>query len=106
MASRKQKNFQVFLKDDEWIRYMEIYARAKERFERKEPEISKSYVVRRLMGLDPPDDLVTTADIEYFLNKPAVSAKIIPQLHPSTTNISESDTQPEFKQSEKIRKKK
>ncbi|HEX8637639.1 MAG TPA: hypothetical protein VF692_06230 [Pyrinomonadaceae bacterium] len=101
MAPRKQKNFQAFLKDDEWERFQIVFERAKQRFGRDGIKLSQSYVVRRLAGIDEPDDLVTPEDIAFFLNKESSPAQIVPQLSSASTDISETDTQPDAGQNKK-----
>lgn len=101
MAPRKQKNFQAFLKDDEWERFLVVVDRAKERHGRTDIKLSQSYVVRRLAGIDEPNDVVTAEDVAYFLNKQS-SAQIVPQLSSASTDISDQDTQPDSKQNTKL----
>lgn len=94
MAKRKQKNFQIFLRDEEWERFNVVYERAKSRFIHN-MRLPKSSVARRLVGLDAPDNLVTQDDIDYFLNLGATSeTQIASQIAPSSVYISETDTQP------------
>lgn len=91
---RRQKNFQVFLRDDEWERFLEVYERAKSRFDYPGIVLKKSFVIRRLVGLEPPDDLVTVQDINYFLGRQSSSSdirQITVRLPPTGTDLVESD---------------
>jgi hypothetical protein len=101
MAPRKQKNFQAFLKDDEWERFLIVMDRAKERYGRTDIKLSQSYVVRRLAGIDDPNDIVTAEDVAFFLDKQS-SAQIAPQLPTASTDISNQDTQPNSSQNIKL----
>ncbi|MGI8495498.1 MAG: hypothetical protein ACR2L1_09340 [Pyrinomonadaceae bacterium] len=93
---RRQKNFQVYLRDEEWDRFLEVYRRAKIRFNHPGIPLKKSIVIRRLVGLDPPDELVTRSDIEYFLGRaPGIGRVIIEWLPPTRVELTESDTKPE-----------
>lgn len=89
---RRQKNFQVFLQDEEWDRFLEIYHRAKSRFKHPGIPFKKSFVIRRLVGLEPPDELVTQMDIEYFLGRQSGARRIIVDwLPPTEVLLTESD---------------
>lgn len=92
---RRQKNFQVFLKDEEWERFLEIYRLAKSRFNHPGIPLKKSFVIRRLVGLEPPDELVTQRDIDYFLGRKSTAGSIIRWLSPTQIEITESDTKPD-----------
>lgn len=92
---RRQKNFQVFLQDEEWERFLEIYHLAKSRFNHPGIPFKKSFVIRRLVGLDPPDELVTQSDIDYFLGRKSASRPVIRWLPPTQIELTESDTKPD-----------
>ena len=92
---RRQKNFQVFLQDEEWKRFLEIYNLAKSRFKHPGIPLKKSFVIRRLVGLDPPDELVTQNDIDYFLGREPVGGRVINWLPPTRIELAESDTKPD-----------
>ena len=93
---RRQKNFQVFLQDEEWERFLEIYHRAKSRFKHPGIPLKKSFVIRRLVGLEPPDELVTESDIDYFLGRKSGARRIIVDwLPPTQVQLTESDTKPD-----------
>lgn len=94
---RRQKNFQISLQDDEWERFLEIYRLAKSRFNHPGIPFKKSFVIRRLIGLEPPDELVTQSDIDYFLGRKSDTKRIIRWLPPTQTGLTESDTQPDEK---------
>lgn len=96
-TKRLQKNFQISLKDEEWERFMEIYRLAKSRFKHPGIPFKKSFVIRRLVGLEPPDDLVTQSDIDYFLGRSPGIKRGIRWLPPTRTGLTESDTKPEEK---------
>jgi len=89
---RKQKNFQVFLKNDEWQRYEEILERATLRHD-STVNLPKAHIIRRLVGLDAPDKLVTKADIEYFLHNTPIESQIIPELPSVSSKVESSDVQ-------------
>jgi len=90
---RRQKNFQVFLQDEEWERFLEIYQRAKSRFNHPGIPLKKSFVIRRLVGLEPPDELVTETDIDYFLGRKSGAKRIIVDwLPPTDIRLAENDT--------------
>ena len=95
---RRQKNFQVFLQDEEWERFLEIYHRAKSRFNHPGIPLKKSFVIRRLVGLEPPDELVTESDIDYFLGRKSGARRIIVDwLPPTQVRLTENDTKPDEK---------
>lgn len=94
---RRQKNFQVFLQDEEWERFLEIYDLAKSRFKHPDIPLKKSFVIRRLVGLDPVDELVTQSDIDYFLGRKFAVKRVIRCLPPTQIELSESDTKPDEK---------
>lgn len=92
---RRQKNFQVFLQDEEWDRFLEIYNLAKSRFKHPGIAFKKSFVIRRLVGLEPPDELVTESDIDYFLGRKKIALKrVLRCLPPTIIELTESDAQP------------
>jgi len=92
---RRQKNFQVFLQDEEWERFLEIYHLAKSRFNHPAIPFKKSFVIRRLVGLEPPDELVTQSDIDYFLGRKSAARRTIHWLPPTQIELTESDTKPD-----------
>ncbi len=95
---RRQKNFQVFLQDEEWERFLEIYHLAKSRFKHPGIPFKKSFVIRRLVGLEPLDELVTESDIDYFLGRKSGARRIIVDwLPPTQVRLTESDTKPDKK---------
>lgn len=94
---RRQKNFQVFLQDDEWDRFMEIYHLAKSRFRHPGIPFKKSFVIRRLVGLEPPDELVTQSDIDYFLGREPAAGRVFRWLPPTRIELTENDTKPDEK---------
>jgi hypothetical protein len=95
---RRQKNFQVFLQDEEWERFLEIYQLAQSRFKHPGIPLKKSFVIRRLVGLEPPDELVTESDIDYFLRRKSGARRIIVDwLPPTEARLTEKDTKPDEK---------
>ena len=92
---RRQKNFQVFLQDEEWERFLEIYNLAKSRFKHPQIPFKKAFVIRRLVGLEPPDELVTQSDIDYFLGRKFTGRRVIRCLPPTQIGLTESDTKPD-----------
>lgn len=94
---RRQKNFQVFLQDDEWDRFMEVYHLAKSRFKHPGIPFKKSFVIRRLVGLEPPDELVTESDIDFFLGRESSARRVIRWLPPTQIELTENDTKPHDK---------
>lgn len=92
---RRQKNFQVFLQDEEWERFLEIYHLAKSRFNHPGIPFKKSFVIRRLVGLEAPDELVTQSDIDYFLGRKSAAGPVIRWLPPTEIGLTESDTKPD-----------
>ncbi len=92
---RRQKNFQVFLQDEEWERFLEIYHLAKSRFNHPGIPFKKSFVIRRLVGLEPPDELVTQNDIDYFLGRKSAARPVIRWLPPTEIGLTASDTKPD-----------
>jgi len=94
---RRQKNFQVFLQDEEWKRFLEIYHLAKSRFKHPEIPFKKSFVIRRLVGLEMPDELVTQSDIDYFLGGKSAVGEVICWLPPTQIGLTENDTKPDEK---------
>jgi hypothetical protein len=92
---RRQKNFQVFLQDEEWERFLEIYHLAKSRFNHPGIPFKKSFVIRRLVGLEAPDELVTQNDIDYFLGRKSAVSRVIHWLPPTQIGLTESDTKPD-----------
>ncbi len=89
---RRQKNFQVFLQDEEWERFLEIYHKAKSRLKHPEIPFKRSFVIRRLVGLEPPDELVTQSDIDYFRGGGGAAGSGVQWLSPTEIELTESDT--------------
>ncbi len=93
---RRQKNFQVFLQDEEWERFLKIYQLAKARFKHPGIPLKKSFVIRRLVGLEPPDELVTESDIDYFLGRKSGARRIVVDwLPPTQVQLTASDAKPD-----------
>ncbi len=89
---RRQKNFQVFLQDEEWERFLEIYHKAKSRLKHPGIPFKKSFVIRRLVGLEPPDELVTESDIDYFRGGGCAAGSGFRWLSPTQIELTQSDT--------------
>ncbi len=92
---RRQKNFQVFLQDEEWERFLEIYHLAKSRFNHPGIPFKKSFVIRRLVGLEAPDELVTQNDIDYFLGRRPAAEPVVRWLPPTEIELTANDTKPD-----------
>ena len=65
MATRDNRNFQLILTEEEWENYGVIVGRAKQR----NHFASNADINRRLIGLLPPDELITQEDIDFFVGK-------------------------------------
>lgn len=68
----QNRNFQIVLEEDEYQRWLEVLRRAKGR----DPRFTNTDVNKRLLGLLPPDDVVTRDDIKYFQNRVAANSVI------------------------------
>jgi hypothetical protein len=69
MSSSNQKLQYVFTEEDEWERYQEVLRRARERAYKKKLMSETKYdkpIIRRLLGLEPPDWMVTPEDLSFF----------------------------------------
>lgn len=91
--SPKKTKFQLTLLADEQQRFETVLERAQMRV-KDEYQISSSYVIRRLVGLEPPSNLVTAEDIDFFLHSAEQQTQVISELPPAKTNVKESDINP------------
>lgn len=68
---KQEGKLQLVLKGLVWRRYREVVRRAQERHARLkwDTTFKESMVVKRLLGLEPLDDLVTADDVKHFQGK-------------------------------------
>lgn len=90
-GGKRQKNFQIYLHDDEWERFLEICDLARSRLNQPDLLLKKSFIIRRLVGLEPPDELVTQNDIDYFLGRKTSHRRTIRFLPPTEIDFTDSE---------------